>query len=257
MKVTVLASGSKGNCVYVEGESGALLIDAGLSAREIRNRLAGAGGDENLVKGIVVTHEHIDHIRGVDVLSRRLGLPVAGTAGTLDAFCRTRKSDKPVELIRASCGEAFSFGGLSVVPFQTAHDAADPVGYVIEEDGVRIGCCLDTGIITPRIEEALRRCDAVVLESNHCPQMLEEGPYPEFLKKRIRSKHGHLSNAAAATCLRDIGGDLSAVMLAHLSEVNNTPEKALVSAEDALAHLIDGIEVVVGCQHEVSATVRV
>jgi len=111
--------------------------------------------------------------------------------------------------------------------------------------------------VTPRIEEVLACCDAVVLESNHCPQMLEEGPYPEFLKRRIRSKHGHLSNAAAATCLRDIGGNLTAVVLAHLSEVNNTPEKAVASAQDGLGLLLDGIDLIVGTQHAASEILRI
>lgn len=257
MKITCLGSGSKGNCIYVEGDEGALLVDAGLTAKEIRKRLSAAGGDEGRIMAILVTHEHIDHIRGVDVLARRLDVPVVGTAGTLGAFSSARTSTKPVRLLRAFPGEAMTIDGFSITPFLTAHDAAEPCGYRIAEDGVGLGCCLDTGIVTPRIEEVLARCDAVVLESNHCPQMLEEGPYPEYLKRRIRSKHGHLSNAAAATCLRDIGGNLTSVVLAHLSEVNNTPEKALTSAQDGLGLLLDGIDLVVGSQREVSETVRI
>jgi phosphoribosyl 1,2-cyclic phosphodiesterase len=257
MKITCLASGSKGNCIYVEGDDGALLVDAGLTAKEIKKRLSDAGGDEGRIRGILVTHEHIDHIRGVDVLARRLGVPVVGTAGTLAAYSSARTSSKPVDLIRASPCEALDLGGFSVTPFLTAHDAAEPCGYRIAEGDISLGCCLDTGIVTPGIERVLSCCDAIVLESNHCPQMLEEGPYPEFLKKRIRSKHGHLSNAAAATCLGDIGRNLTAVVLAHLSEVNNTPEKALQSAEGGLGLLLDGIDLIIGSQYEVSGTVRI
>ncbi|EJG06541.1 beta-lactamase domain-containing protein [Methanofollis liminatans DSM 4140] len=257
MKITSLASGSKGNCIYVEGDEGALLIDAGLTAKEIKKRLSDAGCDEGRIRGILVTHEHIDHIRGVDVLARRLGVPVVGTAGTLGAFSSARTSSKPVDLIRAFPGDALDLGGFSITPFLTAHDAAEPCGYRLADGDVSLGCCLDTGIVTPGIERVLARCDAVVLESNHCPQMLEEGPYPEFLKKRIRSKHGHLSNAAAATCLKDIGGGLTAVILAHLSEVNNTRDKALHSAEDGLGLFLDGIDLVVGVQDRISATVRI
>jgi len=257
MKITCLASGSKGNCIYVEGDDGALLVDAGLTAKEIKRRLSDAGGDEDRIRGILVTHEHIDHIRGVDVLARRLAVPVVGTAGTLGAFSSARTSSKPVDLLRAFPGEQLDIGSFSITPFLTAHDAAEPCGYRIAEGDVSLGCCLDTGIVTPRIEEVLACCDAVVLESNHCPQMLEEGPYPEFLKRRIRSKHGHLSNAAAATCLRDIGGNLTAVVLAHLSEVNNTPEKAVASAQDGLGLLLDNIDLIVGTQHAASEIVRI
>ncbi|MDD3621708.1 MAG: MBL fold metallo-hydrolase [Methanofollis sp.] len=255
MKVTILASGSKGNAIYIEGDEGSLLVDAGLSARQIRKRIDEAGGDERNLQGILVTHEHTDHIRGADVLARKFGVPVVGTGGTLETFLRTRKSTKPVTTKRISVGDQFSISGFSVLPFSTAHDAAEPCGYCLDTGGVRLGCCLDTGIITPRIERALSGCDVVVLESNHCPKMLEEGPYPAFLKARIRSKLGHLSNNAAATCLHDIGDDLSAVMLAHLSEVNNTPKKAEETAQEAF---YDGIEhIVVGDQHVVSESVRI
>ncbi|QSZ67692.1 MBL fold metallo-hydrolase [Methanofollis aquaemaris] len=255
MKVTILASGSKGNAIYVEGEEGSLLIDAGLSAREIRKRIGDAGGDESDLRGILVTHEHTDHIKGADVLARKFEVPVVGTGGTLAGFLDARTSTKPVATRRVSVGDPFRISGFSVIPFSTAHDAAEPCGYRLEADGVRVGCCLDTGIVTPRIERALGCCDVVVLESNHCPRMLDEGPYPAFLKARIRSKLGHLSNNAAATCLSDIGEDLSAVMLAHLSEVNNTPEKAEETARD-VSH--DGIEhLIVGDQHAVSETVRI
>ncbi|QYZ79651.1 MBL fold metallo-hydrolase [Methanofollis formosanus] len=255
MKVTILASGSKGNAIYVEGEEGSLLIDAGLSAREVRKRIGEAGGDERDLRGILVTHEHTDHIKGADVLSRKFEVPVFGTGGTLEGFMRARTSTKTVTTRRISTGDAFTISGFSVRPFPTAHDAAEPCGYCLEADGVRVGCCLDTGIVTPRIERALGCCDVVVLESNHCPRMLDEGPYPAFLKARIRSKLGHLSNNAAATCLSDIGDDLAAVMLAHLSEVNNTAEKAEETAKGAFHDEIEHL--IIGDQHTVSETVRI
>lgn len=255
MKITILASGSKGNSIYIEGEDGALLIDAGLSAKEIRTRLAAAGGDEEAIRAILVTHEHIDHIRGVDVLARRFGVPVVGTGGTLGAFLDKRISAKTVETVRATYGDSLEFGNFSVTPFATVHDASEPCGFCVREDGIGLGCCLDTGIVTPGIERALGACDAVVLESNHCPQMLEEGPYPYYLKERIRSTRGHLSNTAAATCLSDIGENLSAVILAHLSEVNNTPEKAVAAAEGGLGLYLDDTDLIVSGQHEASKTV--
>ena len=201
MELTVLASGSKGNCTYLRGERGALLIDAGLSARETLRRLEAAGGDATLVEAILVTHEHIDHIRGVDVLARRLGVPVYATGGTLDAFtakCRGTSA----EIRRCRCGETFSVGDFSVEPFAASHDAREPCGFSVTEGDLRIGCCTDTGTVTTSMFDRLASCDAVLLESNHCPDMLENGPYPAYLKSRIRSKRGHLSNPDAARCLR-------------------------------------------------------
>jgi phosphoribosyl 1,2-cyclic phosphodiesterase len=125
-------------------------------------------------------------------------------------------------------------GDFTVEPFATSHDAAEPCGFVIAEGDVRLGYCTDTGVMTPKMHDLLRTCDGIVLESNHCPEMLANGPYPESLKRRIRSNRGHLSNPAAAACLRDFGRDVPEVILAHLSEINNTPERAFGSARDGL-----------------------
>lgn len=247
MELTVLASGSKGNCAYLKGEGGALLVDVGLSAREILCRLANAGADASLIEGILVTHEHIDHIRGVDVLARRLRVPVYATGGTLAAFadkCGTTKA----ELCRCRCGEPFSIGDFSVEAFAASHDAREPCGFSIAEGGIRIGCCTDTGTVTATMFDRLASCDAVLLESNHCPDMLENGPYPAYLKSRIRSKHGHLSNPDAARCLQALAGKVHMAMLAHLSEVNNTHEKALLAALEGLGFYSDQVAVTVAPQ---------
>ncbi|HXX56039.1 MAG TPA: MBL fold metallo-hydrolase [Methanoregula sp.] len=235
MRCTILASGSKGNCAFVEGESGALLIDAGLSARETFLRLSRAGLDPGLIGAVLVTHEHGDHIRGLDVLARKLDAPVHATEGTLADFLGFRRtSDKPLRSLPCRYHEKFSTGSFSVEPFATSHDAGEPCGYIIEENGLRLGYCTDTGVVTPAMLGLLRRCDALVLESNHCPDMLENGPYPESLKRRIRSKRGHLSNTEASACIRTLGRDVPRIVLAHLSEINNTPERALSSARDGL-----------------------
>ena len=258
MKVTVLASGSKGNCTCVEGESGALLIDAGLSAREARKRMAAAGLDESVVGGILVTHEHSDHLKGVDVLARRLDVPVIATEGTLAAFLESRKSRAEVKTEVCRPDEALGLGDFSVTPFLTAHDAAEPCGFMVEEAGAVFGCCTDTGMISSTMTSYFGRCDGLMLESNHCPVMLEEGPYPVFLKRRISdTKRGHLSNNAAAACLREIGGDLSSVILAHLSEVNNTPEKAYQVSETGLGLYADDVSIQVAAQHEFTPTLEV
>ncbi len=231
----MLASGSKGNCVVIEGGTGSLLIDAGLSAKECLLRMERAGIDPGRIAALLVTHEHTDHIRGVDVLGRKLEVPVYATEGTLGDFLNFRRlSVQP--LVHHTCHdhERFTVGDFSIEPFSISHDANEPCGFIICEGDIRVGYCTDTGIITPHMHELLRHCDGIVLESNHCPDMLQNGPYPESLKRRIRSKRGHLSNPAAAACLRDFGRDVPQVILAHLSETNNTPEKAMGSAREGL-----------------------
>ena len=249
MHCTTLASGSKGNCFFIEGESGALLIDAGLSAKETLGRIAAAGLDAGQIRAVLVTHEHGDHIRGLDVLMRKLNIPAYGTKGTLHDFLHHRRtSDKAVDCRVCRHHEEFTVGDFTVEPFATSHDAAEPCGFVIRENGIRIGYCTDTGILTPPMLERLRRCDGIVLESNHCPDMLTNGPYPESLKRRIRSKRGHLSNPAAASCLTALGKDVPQVILAHVSEINNTPERVTASARQGLGLFYDETNVVVATQ---------
>ncbi|MDG6258031.1 MAG: MBL fold metallo-hydrolase [Methanomicrobiaceae archaeon] len=261
MNVCVLASGSKGNCIYIEGSNGALLVDAGLSAREILNRVETAGGSVDRIEAILVTHEHTDHIRGGDVLARRLGIPVVATRGTLSEYLDHRRSSrKPLQTTACRCGEPLSFGDFFIEPFATSHDAIEPCGFCIREHDLEVGCCTDTGEVSPAMLERLRRCDALVIESNHCPEMLENGPYPAFLKKRIRDvKRGHLSNIACAACLKSLADDLHAVTLAHLSEVNNRPEIALAAATSAggLGLFAGSIPLRVARQHEVTETMQV
>ena len=253
MEITVLASGSKGNCTLVRGGDGALLVDCGLPAREVLSRLSTAGCKDVAIQGILVTHEHVDHIRGVWALARKLKVPVFGTGGTLQDLPReTPRGHLPfLHAVRPS--DRFELGGFSIEPFSTSHDAREPCGYFIGERGCRFAFCTDTGFLPPPLVRELSCCDGILLESNHCPEMLATGPYPESLKRRIRSRRGHLSNVAAATCLREIAGDLGAVILAHLSEVNNTPEKALASAKEGLGFYIGDVEVLVAHQHRVSS----
>nr|WP_320161876.1 MBL fold metallo-hydrolase [uncultured Methanoregula sp.] len=249
MRCTVLASGSKGNSVIIEGDAGSILIDAGLSAKELLARMTRAGIDPEHLQAILVTHEHGDHIRGLDVISRKLDLPVYATEGTLADFLNHRRtSAKPLESRVCRYNEAFMAGDFSIEPFATSHDAAEPCGFIITEKDCRIGYCTDTGIMTPRMLDLLRQCDGIVLESNHCPDMLQNGPYPESLKRRIRSKRGHLSNPAAAACLQDFGKDVPEVILAHLSEMNNTPEKAKGSAREGLGLFYEEKRVIVATQ---------
>ena len=249
MRCTILASGSKGNCVVIEGGTGSLLIDAGLSAKECLLRMERAEIDAGRVDALLVTHEHTDHIRGVDVLARKLEIPVYATEGTLADFLLFRRtSKKPFTHHTCRDHERFTIGDFEIEPFSTSHDAREPCGFVVSEGGIRVGYCTDTGIITPHMHDLLRNCDGIVLESNHCPDMLQNGPYPESLKRRIRSKRGHLSNPAAAACLRDFGRDIPRVILAHLSEINNTPKRAMGSARDGLGLFYEMERVTVATQ---------
>ena len=254
MRCTILASGSKGNCIFIEGTSGALLLDAGLSAKETLRRAGNAGLDTSRIQAVLVTHEHGDHVNGLDVLSRKLHIPVYATEGTLHDFLHHRRtSDKPIEHHTCRYHEHFNVGEFCIEPFATSHDAAEPCGFVVSENGLRIGYCTDTGVLTPQMIDLLRGCDGIVLESNHCPDMLEKGPYPPSLKRRIRSKRGHLSNHVAAAALRSLGRDVPQVILAHLSEINNTPEKALVSAREGLGLFYGETSVTVAAQCGTSA----
>jgi len=249
MRCTILASGSKGNCVFLEGECGALLLDAGLSAKETLQRIDNASLDAGKIRAVLVTHEHGDHIRGLDVLARRLDIPVHATEGTLNDFLKHRRtSDKRIRSQVCRHNERFEIGDFLIEPFSTSHDAADPCGFIIKENGIRFGYCTDTGIITPQMLDLLQHCDAIVLESNHCPEMLENGPYPEYLKRRIRSKRGHLSNTAAARCLQAFGKDVPQVILAHLSEMNNTPGRVMASARDGLGFFFEEKTIIVATQ---------
>lgn len=233
MRCIALASGSKGNCYYIEGASSALLVDAGLSKREILTRLSTAGGSSEKISAILVTHEHIDHIASVEALARHLSIPVYATGGTLLDLLDSRPVRRnPIRAVRVDYGEHFTIGDFCVEAFEVSHDAREPCGFSIQEGDLTLACCTDTGTVTPRMMEYFSRCDALVLESNHCPEMLKNGPYPEMLKRRIRSRRGHLSNPDAAKCINSLCTSVHTIMLAHLSEMNNTPDKALSSARE-------------------------
>ncbi len=205
--------------------------------------------DAGQIHAVLVTHEHGDHVRGLDVLARRLNIPVHATEGTLHDFLHHRRiSNKPINSQVSRYHERFEIGDFLIEPFATSHDAAEPCGFIIRENGVQLGYCTDTGIITPHMLDLLRHCDAIVLESNHCPDMLQNGPYPESLKRRIRSKRGHLSNTAAARCLQAMGKDVPQVILAHLSETNNTPERVMASAREGLGLFYEEKTVIIATQ---------
>jgi phosphoribosyl 1,2-cyclic phosphodiesterase len=270
MRMTVLASGSKGNSTLVSSSRTRILVDAGLSCRELLKRLQMAEEDPARIDALLITHEHQDHVQGVAVLARKLGIPVYFTSATHRAWMRWMTPQKrltyaewlaqrqlataevePEEEESGSTKEAdpcrlpgvkyftagnnFSIGDIAVTPFTIPHDAADPVGFVFEADGVRVAIATDLGYMPPNVKMAIRNCDVLMLESNHDLEMLRDGPYPWSVKQRVMSRVGHLSNEATADFLeKNYDGNATYVVLAHLSECNNLPELARVSAERAL-----------------------
>lgn len=305
VRFTVLASGSKGNCTVVSGGHTRILVDAGLSCRELFRRMKLAGEDPGTLDAIIVTHEHQDHVGGLAVTARKLGIPVYFTEATYRAWkkwltprrrmsflqwleqCRQeaalrqaepsipeececedpegnvpdsvsakdnavadpsmggvesgkQESVKPdptwlpaVEYFQA--GRSFRIGDIAVSPFTIPHDAADPVGFVFQAEGVRMALATDLGYVTPNVKAQLKNVDLLLLESNHDLEMLRDGPYPWSVKQRVLSRVGHLSNDAAAEFLEtSYDGQATYVILGHLSESNNMPDLARVTAERAL-----------------------
>jgi phosphoribosyl 1,2-cyclic phosphodiesterase len=225
LSVCILASGSKGNAVFVSGGAASILIDAGLSGVEIERRLKSRGLDPKNLDAILVSHEHADHIQGVGVLSRRYRLPVYISAKTQIAASSQLGSLHDLKTIE--CGTPFAINDLAIHPFSISHDAADPCGFTIRHNQTKIGIATDLGIATAMVKEHLKECSLLILEANHDEEMLINGPYPWPIKQRIKSRTGHLSNAASGTLLKELQHDcLKHVMLAHLSEINNTPQKA-------------------------------
>lgn len=286
MRMTVLASGSKGNSTVIASSTTRILVDAGLSCRELMKRMKAAGQDPAALDAILITHEHQDHVQGLAVTARRLGIPVYLTEPTHRAWVRWLTPRKRItyaewlEQRRAQAaaavmepdqeekeaaeealsegkdgagetaerdpawipaveyfqsGNGFRIGDIAVTPFTIPHDAVDPVGFVFEAEGVRVGMATDLGYLPSNLNMHLRGCDVLMLESNHDLDMLRDGPYPWAVKQRVMSRVGHLSNDAAAEFLaKSYDGHATYVVLAHLSESNNLPELARMAAESAL-----------------------
>lgn len=239
MKLTIapLFSGSKGNSTYISTERTALLVDAGMSGSAIEKALAQIDASPAELAGILVTHEHVDHIRGVGVLSRRYDIPIFANALTWEAMSKDIGKIKPKNECVIDRGE-FYVGDICARPIPLMHDAADPTGFAFCAGGRQVGVLTDTGKVNREMLEILAGSSIVLLESNHDENMLKNGPYPYSLKQRILSSHGHLSNEAscqAAYALAERG--VRGVLLAHLSEHNNTEQLAYRTVCDGLKEL--------------------
>lgn len=230
-RVCPLFSGSSGNSYYIGSRSAGVLIDAGRSARQLEGVLKLCGIDPLAVHGIFVTHEHTDHVSGLRVFAKKYGVPVFCTPGTLGALGTAAAEFEARPLL-----EETEIGGMKVTHFPVSHDCAEPVGYRVRTaDGRVVALATDTGFLSEEIKEGLRGADLVILESNHDVEMLRFGPYPYPLKQRVLSDRGHLSNAACAEFLPELlKSGTRRMVLAHLSRQNNTPERALQTAQAAL-----------------------
>jgi phosphoribosyl 1,2-cyclic phosphodiesterase len=241
VSVSILASGSRGNSAVVATSSTCILVDAGVSGRETFKRLIATGLDLHSISAILITHEHADHVAGLQRLATKLRVPVFMTGATHQAWRRALRDEEGncpklerLELFYA--GKRFTIGDIDVMPFTIPHDAVDPVGFTFRSEGVKIGYATDLGYVPASVREHLRGCDVLVIESNHDVEMLRAGAYPWSVKQRVMSRVGHLSNDALAEFFTsDYDGRAAYVVLAHLSEHNNHPELARAAAERALS----------------------
>ncbi len=235
LKFCSLASGSSGNCEYIETDKIRILIDAGLSGIKIQNALKSIDVDPNSIDCILVTHEHKDHTKGVGILSRRFDLPIYANEGTWrnmeqDIGCIDSKN---IKIIKTN--SEFEIENLGVLPFSIHHDAQDPVGYCFYHEDKKISIVTDTGYVCDNIKNIIKNSDLMMIESNHDIEMLKVGKYPWFLKKRILGDCGHLSNNAAGELIADIfSGNNEIVLLSHLSKENNFPELAYQTVANVL-----------------------
>jgi len=246
VRLCVLASGSGGNSVWVDSGAARILIDAGLPLRETARRCRSAGLDIRDLTDVFLTHEHADHAHAAGILGRKLSVRVHATRGTLREL-----RDPPPDELRCAVrgGVPVRLSGLTVTPVALPHDASEPVAYVVDDGVSRAAVLTDLGSVTTGIVRALQDLDALVLEMNHDERMLREGPYPWSLKRRIQSDVGHLSNAQGARLLqRILHSGLRYLVLAHLSEHNNTERHARQAAERVLEKRGGDVRVCMGSQ---------
>jgi phosphoribosyl 1,2-cyclic phosphodiesterase len=232
VKFCVLASGSAGNCALLATERTRILVDAGLSLKALAGRLESVGERLDGIHAVLVTHEHSDHVGGLARLARRLRVPVYISKRTAPAV-DWGECAPPLECFQA--GGRLVVGDIEVDSFTIPHDAIDPVGFCFHAEGVKIALATDLGYITESVKFHLRRCDLLLLESNHDLEMLKVGPYPWSVKQRVMSRVGHLSNESMSDfLLRDFDGVPAHLVLGHLSEHNNHPEIVRLVATQAL-----------------------
>jgi phosphoribosyl 1,2-cyclic phosphodiesterase len=249
-----LASGSKGNCLYIGTENTKLLIDAGLSAKSIIKKLEEIQVDIADIDAILVTHEHIDHVRGLHVLANKMNIPIFANSDTAKAIYSL--SSQALKFKIFSTGETFEYGDIQIHPFSIQHDAADPVAFTFSFDGIKVGVCADLGFATTLVQAQLKDCDYLYIEANHQPEMVHASARPMVYKQRVLGRQGHLSNEACADLLRSIAHkDLKHIYLAHLSSECNSPDLALDIVRRMLQESNMPIDVSIAYQEKISHTV--
>ena len=247
MRVISLQSGSNGNCIFVQARGARLLFDAGISGVQAQERLAAFSVDPAGMDGLLISHDHSDHVRCAGIFHRKFQVPVYATPRTLLAARRRSRLGLIDDVRCFRSGESIDFGEVVVETIPTPHDGVDGVGFVVDDGCHRLGILTDLGHVFAGLTELLQTLDAVLLESNYDPRMLADGPYPEFLKQRIQSPQGHLSNCESAGLLnRAVGGRLKWACLAHLSEQNNDPDLALATHRSIIA---DSLPLYVASRH--------
>ena len=233
--ISVLGSGSRGNATFIRTEQVRLLIDAGMSRKELARRLELIGEDPNGIDAVLITHEHNDHASGLKTLLKDLPAQAYLTPGTLRDLCAQQLELTDSSLVSIMPGVAFTIGDAEILPFPVPHDAAQPVAFSVTSGGVKVTQLTDIGYIPDAVAQCLRGSHLLILESNHDLEMLRIGPYPWSLKQRLMGRYGHLSNTAAGRFFREqYDGKAEWVLLAHLSSKNNHPELARQEAARAL-----------------------
>lgn len=246
-----LASGSKGNCLFLRSEQTRVLIDAGIGIRRIQAELAKLGESLDAIDAILVTHEHTDHIKSIEAITKRYDIPVFANGDTAKAICEM--STEPLCFKIFSTGESFEYGDLKIHPFSIQHDTLDPVAFTIEFNQIKLGICADLGFVSSLVKNHLQGCHYLYIESNHDPELVYASPRPNIYKQRVLGRQGHLSNEACAELLKEIAhSDLRRVYLAHLSSECNRPELAYESAKKALGSVNCSCELFIAHQDRAS-----
>lgn len=229
MKMMSIASGSNGNCTYIGSDITNILVDVGISKKKILEGLNTIDIDFSYIDGILITHEHIDHIKSIGVISRAYGIPIYTTHDTCKEICKCKSLGIfDTTLLKAiEPDKTFTIGDIDIIPHSIWHDAADPVCYSLYNDGKKISVATDIGNYDEYLINCLKDSDALLIESNHDIRMLQVGPYPYELKRRVMSDRGHLSNEASGRLIKSIlNNHIKAIFLGHLSNENNYPELA-------------------------------
>lgn len=236
LKICILASGSAGNSIHVASDTTDILIDAGLSGRQIKARLGTIGKKVENVDAVLISHEHSDHIRGLRFIDKKTSIPVYLNSATSRAV-----KDRGFPLSRGRIftnNSPFTLGDIRVTPFSVMHDASDPVGFAVSAGEVKISIATDLGHATHLVKDMLRGSHAIVIEANHDPRLLRDHPRPWALKQRIKSRQGHLSNESAASLIEEVATEkLQAVFLAHISSDCNRPQIGIEKISRSLARL--------------------